>query len=148
MKGRPSAGKTMCENELRDSQGYCRRGKPITGRICKYIANLRRNIARKRKEDEDVEENAPMHIESRESVSLRILFLFLNRTYISPLFSVIISKSILFRRVCGAHGLEGPRLGSSISRILSLWNRHPHPSDLLRRRTVVNVLVLMFSRQM
>jgi hypothetical protein len=38
-----------------------------------------------------------MHVESRESVSLRILFLFLNRTDISPLFIVIISKSILFR---------------------------------------------------
>ena len=97
MKERPSTGKTMCESEPRDSQGSCRGGKPMTDRIRKNIANLRCNIPRKKKEDKDVEESAIIHIESRESVTLPILFLFLNRTYMSPLLSVTTSKPILFR---------------------------------------------------
>jgi hypothetical protein len=49
MKERPSAGKTMCENELRDSKSSRRGGKPITGRICKYTANSRRTYPVKRR---------------------------------------------------------------------------------------------------
>ena len=87
----------MCENEPRDCQGSRRGGKPVMGRICKYTANLRRNIPCKKKEDEDVEENAQIHIESRERVGLRIVFLFLNWTCISSSLSIIMSKSILLR---------------------------------------------------
>jgi hypothetical protein len=67
------------------------------GTICKYAANLRRNIPCEKKEDEDVEENAQIHIESRERVSLPIVFLFLNWTYISSPLSITTNKSILFR---------------------------------------------------
>jgi hypothetical protein len=91
-----------------------------------------------------------MHVESRESVSLRILFLFLNRTDISPLLSVTISKSILFRMMASVKLM--------VLRIC-VWDRRyleccPFGIDTLIRptffgvRTVVIVLVVMFSRQM
>ena len=86
----------MCENEPRDFQGYRHGRKPISGRIRKYIANLRCNIPRKQKEDEDVKKTAPMHIESCESASLQILFLSVSGTSIPPLLSVIINHPILF----------------------------------------------------
>jgi hypothetical protein len=86
----PSAGKTMCENEWGTAKAPVVEGS-------KYTANLRRNIPCEKKEDEDVEENAQIHIESRERVSLPIVFLFLNWTYISSPLSITTNKSILFR---------------------------------------------------
>jgi hypothetical protein len=119
------------------------------GRICKYTANLRRNIPRKKKEDEDVEENARIHIESRERVSLRIVCLSLNRTHIFSLLSIAMSKFILFRMMASVE---------LVALRVCVWDRRPlgccpFRIDLirptfLRMRTGVNVLVVMFSRQM
>jgi len=120
------------------------------GRICKYTANLKRNIPRKKKEDEDVEENARMHIESRERVSVRIVFLFLNRTYIFSLLSATMSKSILFRMMASVELVvlracvwDRRYLGCCPFRIDNLIR-----PTFLRMRTMVNALVVMFSRQM
>jgi hypothetical protein len=53
----------------------------------------------KQKEDEDVKINAPAGIESRQNVSLQILFLSLTRTCIPPLLNVTM-KAGLFLKVC------------------------------------------------
>jgi hypothetical protein len=82
-----------------------------------------------------VEENAR---ESRERASLRIIFHFLNRTYIFSLLSVTVSKSIL--SVCV---WDRRSLGCCPFRIDNLIR----PTSL-RMRAALNVLVVMFSRQM
>jgi hypothetical protein len=98
-----------------------------------------------------MEENTPMHIESRESMSLRVLFLLLNRlNAMSALLSIAIFDAIFLRMMAPVKFVV-LRVGIWNCGLLEcspfgvddfLWM-----ADLCSHR-VVDVSMLMFSREM